>query len=128
MCGATSHNEKVTTMMDGLIAGRLYGTPEQRISKTGKPFMVARMRAECGDGENLFVNVIAFDAAPCAALEALHEGDAIAIAGPITPKVWTDKQGMVHPALDAIAHQVLTAYHVEHKQRQVVDGAYERDA
>lgn len=109
-------------MMDGLIAGRLYGTPEQRTSKTGKPFMVARMRAECGDGENLFVNVIAFDAAPCAALEALREGDAITIAGPITPKVWTDKQGNVHPALDAIAHQVLTIYHVEHKQRQVLPG------
>ena len=107
-------------MMDGLIAGRLYSRPEQRTSKTGKLFMVARMRAESGDGENLFVNVIAFDAAPCAALEALHEGDVLTIAGPITPKVWTDKQGMVHPALDAIAYQVLTAYHVEHRQRQVL--------
>jgi len=112
-------------MMDGLIAGRLYGTPEQRTSKTGKPFMVARMRAECGDGGdggNLFVNVIAFDAGPCAALEVLREGDALTVAGPITPKVWTDKQGMVHPALDVVAHQVLTAYHVEHKQRQVLSG------
>ena len=109
-------------MMDGLIAGRLYGTPERRTGRDGKPFVVARMRAECGDGGNLFVNVIAFDAAPCAALEALREGDALTIAGPITPKVWTDKQGAVHPALDAIAHQVLTAYHVEHRQRQVLEG------
>src|SRR5690606_32288937 len=74
-----AHNHGGPTMMDGLIAGRLYGTPEQRIGKAGRPFMVARMRAECGDGENLFVNVIAFDAAPCAALQALHEGDALTI-------------------------------------------------
>jgi hypothetical protein len=32
-------------MIEGLIAGRLTGTPEERTDRFGKLFMVARMRA-----------------------------------------------------------------------------------
>jgi hypothetical protein len=28
----------------------------------------------------------------------------------LTPKVWTDKNGLVKPAVDMIAHKVLSAY------------------
>ena len=58
-------------MIDALIAGRVYGTPAERTSKTGKPFAVAKVRAAAGDGESIFVNVVAFDQAPCKALLAL---------------------------------------------------------
>ena len=58
-------------MIDALISGKLYGQPTERTSKTGKPFALAKVRAAGGDGESLFVNVIAFDAAPCTALLAL---------------------------------------------------------
>lgn len=78
-------------MIDGLIAGKVYGQPVQRTAKTGKPFAVAKVRVSAGDGEGVFVSVIAFDAAPCAALLALGEGDAVSMAGTLTPKVWTDK-------------------------------------
>lgn len=37
-------------MIDALIAGRVYGTPAERTSKTGKPFAVAKVRAAAGDG------------------------------------------------------------------------------
>ncbi len=85
-------------MIDALIAGKLYGQPAERTSKTGKPFAVAKVRAAAGDGESLFVNVIAFDAGPCAALLALADGDSVALAGSITPKVWTDKRATAAPA------------------------------
>jgi hypothetical protein len=39
----------------------------------------------------------------------LAEGDAIAVAGVLTPKVWLDKQGNAKPALDMIVSRVLTA-------------------
>lgn len=106
-------------MIDGLIAGKVYGQPVQRTAKTGKPFAVAKVRCAAGDGEGVFVSVIAFDAAPCAALLALGEGDAVSMAGTLTPKVWTDKAGATHPALDIVAHQVLTPYHVTRKRRAV---------
>ena len=94
-------------MIDGLVAGKLTGEPEQRLGKGDSPFVVAKLRAQTGDGEVLLVNVIAFDAAPRAALLALREGDAVAIAGSLTPKVWTDKQGNTRPALDLVAQRVL---------------------
>ena len=75
------------------------------------------MRATSNDGENLFVNVIAFDAASCAALGALADGDSVSLAGTLTPRIWTDKQGNTRPSLDMVAHQVLTAYHANRKRR-----------
>ena len=103
-------------MIDGLIAGRVFGQPAQRTGKSGKPFVVAKVRAAGGDGESLFVNVIAFDTAPCTALLALGDGDSVAISGSLTPKVWTDKEGNARPGLDLVAHQVLTAYAVTKKR------------
>lgn len=109
-------------MIDGLIAGKVFGQPMERTSKAGKPFAVAKVRAAAGDGESLFVNVIAFDAAPCAALLALGDGDSVAMSGTLTPKVWTDKDGNARPALDLVAHQVLSAYHVTRKRTAMQAG------
>ena len=103
-------------MIDALISGKLYGQPTERTSKTGKPFALAKVRAAGGDGESLFVNVIAFDTAPCTALLALGDGDSVALSGSLTPKTWTDKEGNTRPALDLVAHQVLTSYSVTKKR------------
>lgn len=97
-------------MIDGLIAGRLLGDPERRVGKGGSLYVVAKLRAQAGDGEHLIVNVIAFDDVPCAALLDLRDGDSVALAGSLTPKAWTDKQGNVKPALDLVAHRVLSGY------------------
>ena len=103
-------------MIDGLIAGRIYGKPTERTSKTGKPFAIAKVRAATGEGESMFINVIAFDTAPCTALLALGDGDSVALTGSLTPKTWTDKEGNTRPALDLVAHQVLTSYSVTKKR------------
>lgn len=106
-------------MIDGLIAGRLMGDASRRVDKMGRSFIVARVLARNKSDEEHIVNVIAFDEAPCAALLALGDGDAIALSGSLTPKVWTDKQGNHRPSLDMIAVHVLTAYQVSHKQAAV---------
>lgn len=106
-------------MIDGLIAGRLMGDASRRVDKVGRSFIVARVLARNKADEEHIVNVIAFDEAPCAALLALGDGDAIALSGSLTPKVWTDKQGNHRPSLDMIAVHVLTAYQVSHKQAAV---------
>ena len=94
-------------MIDGLIAGRLIGDPERRCGKGETTFVVARVKAQGSDGEHLMVNLIAFDDTPCAALLALQDGDSLAAAGHLTPKVWTDKQGIAKVALDLVAHRVI---------------------
>lgn len=114
-------------MIDALIAGKLYGAPKQRQSKNGDPFTTALVRTAAGNGESLMVSVIAFDAAAQAALQALGEGDSVALAGALTPKVYEARDGGTRPALDMVAHAVLTAYHVKRK-RQAVEGNAEAAA
>jgi single-stranded DNA-binding protein len=109
-------------MVDGLIAGKMYGTAQSRTGQSGKTFVTAKVRAASGDGESLFVNVIAFDDKANAALLALDDGDSVALAGTLTPNVWTDKNGEARPALDMVAHGVLTAYHVQRKRKGVQSG------
>jgi hypothetical protein len=99
-------------MIEGLVSGTLVGLAEMRQGKNESSFALAKVKAQCGDGESLIVNVIAFSAETSATLLALNDGDAVALAGSLTPKVWTDKQGNTRPALDMVATQALSAYPV----------------
>jgi single-stranded DNA-binding protein len=96
-----------TFMIDGLVAGRLYGEAERRTDKAGKTYTLAKLRASTADGEVLFINVIAFDASLCASLHQLRDGDSVALSGSLNPRVWTDKQGHARPALDMVAHRLI---------------------
>ncbi|WP_431641758.1 hypothetical protein [Burkholderia sp. ZZQ-2] len=75
------------------------------------------------DGETLFANVIAFSSEAKAALLGLDDGDSVALAGTLTPKVWTDRIGEAKPALDMVANAVLTAYHVKRKRATMQGGS-----
>jgi hypothetical protein len=107
-------------MIDALIAGKLYGATKRGTSKTGKPFTTALVRTTAGNGESLMVSVIAFDDTAQAAIQALGDGDSISLAGSLTPKVYEARSGEYRPALDMVAHAVLTTYHVKRK-RQVME-------
>ena len=102
-------------MIDVLIQGRLHAAPQQRTSKTGKPFATAKLIAAGGDGEGLFINLIAFNDATVQALQALAAGDSVAVAGTATPRAYV-KDGEPRASLDVTAQQVLTAYHVTRKR------------
>jgi hypothetical protein len=95
-------------MIDGLVAGRLMGDASRRVDKAGRGYVVARVLARNRADEEFIVNVIAFDDVPGAALLALADGDALSLAGALTPRVWTDKQGVVRPSLDMITNRVLS--------------------
>lgn len=97
-------------MIEGLVGGRLYGEAQIRTGQNGRRFVTCKVRATTNDGDTIFVNVIAFDDDVQTALLALSDADSIALSGTLTPKVWTDKNGLVKPAVDMIAHKVLTAY------------------
>jgi len=103
-------------VIDALVAGKLIGTAVERTASSGKQFVTAKVRAASGDGDALFINVIAFDDNAKTVLVTLADGDSVALAGSLTPKVWTDKQGESRPALDMTAHAVLTPYDVKRKR------------
>ena len=107
-------------MIDGLIAGRIYGDPQSRVDANGKTYIVGKVKAATSGGENLLVSVIVFDDAAQQFL-ALGDGDSVALAGSLTPKVWTDKEGQQRPGLDMQAHQVLTVYQMNKKRHQTRD-------
>ena len=115
-------------MIDALIAGRLHGAPKSRTSQSGKPFATCTVRASTRDGNAVFCSVIAFDAAAVAALLALSDGDSIALAGELTPKVYTPPNGEPRPSLDLLAHAVLTEYHVARKRKTVQEAARTAEA
>ncbi|MDP1610090.1 MAG: single-stranded DNA-binding protein [Sulfuritalea sp.] len=104
-------------MIDGLIGGKLHGKPAQRVGQSGKAFVTAKVRTPTGNGDTLFVNVIAFSESVGAALLALDDGDSVSVSGALTPKAWTDKNGEVKPSLDMVAHALLTTYHVTRKRQ-----------
>jgi hypothetical protein len=95
-------------MIDGLVAGRLMGDASRRLDKAGRTYTVARVLARNKVDEEFIVNVIAFDGAPGAALLALADGDAVSLVGGLTPKVWTDKQGIHRPSLDMVVTRVMS--------------------
>jgi hypothetical protein len=99
-------------MIDALIAGKLVKKPVQRTGQSGKPFATGNVRVATTGEEAVFVSVIAFDNAVIAGLMALDAGDSVSLSGPLTPKVWQGK-----PALDLVAHGILTAYHVNRKRK-----------
>ena len=104
-------------MIDAIVAGKLFGSAETKTAKTGRAFTTAKVRAATAESESIFINVIAFSDTAQAALQALGDGDAVALAGTITPKAWTDRNGNVRPALDMVAAQVMTAYSVSRKRK-----------
>jgi len=94
-------------MIEGLVAGHIWGEPEKRVGKNNSIFVVAKVRAQGSQPELVIVNVIAFDNAACKALLELRDGDAVSLAGSLLPKVWIDKQGVSRAALDMITRRVL---------------------
>jgi len=102
--------------IEALILGKLHQHAEQRTSKTGRPYVTAKVRASAGDGESLFVNVIAFSDTAGAALLALDAGDSLALGGTLKPGAWIDREGTARPSVDMVATQVLTVYGLKKKR------------
>jgi hypothetical protein len=104
-------------VIDALVSGRLCGKPAERTAKNGLPFATAKVRVATRDGEALFVGVIAFERPVVAALLELSDKDAIALAGELTASAWSDKEGKPRPALDLVAHQLVSPYNVGRKRK-----------
>ncbi len=114
-------------MIDALIQGTLYKVPQARTASNGRRFATANVRTPTKDGTAIFVSVIAFAESAVTALLALEDGDAVALAGELTPKVYQPRDGgEPRPSLDLVAHKVLTEYHVARKRKAVAGNRDDR--
>lgn len=103
-------------MIDALLQGQLFGKPVERTARNGARYVTCKLRTVTRDGEALCTDVITLQKAACTALLALDDGDAVAVSGELTPKVWTDREGTPRPALSLTAHRVTSPYHVQRNQ------------
>lgn len=115
-------------MLETLASGKVYGKPQQRASRDGAhQFVTAKLRCAGGDGETLFVNVIAFSDTAKAALLALDDGEPVALAGTLRVGVWKAPNGEARPQLDLTASAVLTVHHVRRKRAAIQGDGATRD-
>jgi hypothetical protein len=111
-------------MIDALISGRVYGSPTERTTKTGKPFATRKVRVLTSNGETVFANAIAFAPPAIVALLALQDGDSAALSGELNQlKTWTDKEGHAPSGHDMVSHAVITTYHVNRTRQDAGEEA-----
>jgi single-stranded DNA-binding protein len=89
-----------------LVTGTLYRAPEQRVSKAGRNFVVATLRADHRDRETQWWKVACFSETAQAELMRLSEGDAVSCQGALQVETY-DKDGETKLSLSVRADQVL---------------------
>src|ERR1019366_3553423 len=97
-------------MIAALVTGALFKAPEGRISKGGKPFVAATIRAKDGDAMT-FIRIVAFSETACAELLRLKEGDSVAIQGPLKAELYKPEGGEPKISFSMVADQVLALRH-----------------
>lgn len=115
-------------MIDALVSGKLHAAPVERVSANGRPFVTSKLVCATGNGESMFVDAVAFAPDARAALLALDAGDSVAVTGPMSLKVYTDRNGDARPSLSLVAHAVMTPYAVQRKRKAVEASREQRTA
>lgn len=101
-------------MLDVLLSGKIFKTPEQRSSAKGK-YTIGKLKYSDGE-EQMFCSLIAFSESAQNALLALNDGDAVCVAGSAKLKVWTNNKNETKPQLDVTVSNVLTVYAIKKKR------------
>jgi single-stranded DNA-binding protein len=93
-------------MIAALVTGSLFRAPEQRQSKSGKPFVTATLKAKDGDGMQ-FIRLVAFSESAQAELLRLSEGDSLSAQGSLKAELYTKEGCEPKLSLSIIADQIL---------------------
>ena len=115
--GKPNGSKRGAAVIDALIAGRLRGAPQFKTAANGSPFASFRLSATDRSGTSLLCSCIAFSDTARAAVEALEDGDSVAVSGEATVKTWAGNDGAPRLGLDVLVHGVLTAYHLGRKRK-----------
>ncbi|SAL12050.1 Single-stranded DNA-binding protein [Caballeronia sordidicola] len=108
-------------MIDALVGGKLFKAAEERLSQAGKTFVTANIRAADGEGEGLFISVVAFSDSAKAALLALDEGDSVSLAGTLKIGTYEARDGSVKASVSMVAQNVMSAYQVSRKRKAAAE-------
>ncbi|MHB8788071.1 MAG: single-stranded DNA-binding protein [Thauera sp.] len=93
-------------MIRALITGELRADPQQRTSKSGKPYALARLSVPMGDQGRVSCSVIAFEPEAVARLLQLRAGASVAAAGALKVGTFDGNDGTVRASLDMVADEI----------------------
>lgn len=93
-------------MIRALIVGKLANNPQERTTKTSKPFAVARVSVPMGEDGYISCSVICFESAAVTRLLQLAEGAGVALGGTLKVGTWQAQNCTVKPYLDMVADEV----------------------
>jgi single-stranded DNA-binding protein len=111
-------------VIDALVGATLWKKPEAKKSGAGNAYVKASVRATDGEGQHMFVDVVAFSDSSMAVLLSLNDGDSVAVAGTLKIGVYTPRDGgAARPNVSIVAQHVLSSYHVTRKRKAVADAA-----
>ncbi|GAB2875748.1 hypothetical protein GCM10027093_08970 [Paraburkholderia jirisanensis] len=96
-------------MLNGLISGTLLNTPREGFSRSGSPYVAAKVRVVDRDGTTRPVNVVAYADNARNALLPLDEGDSLAMTGELTLDMW-DAGDKMKLTIGLIAYKVTSLY------------------
>ncbi len=92
--------------MTALISGTLFRDPEQRESKSGKPFVKACLRITAGETSQ-FASLVAFQDSVKTELLALRDGDALSAQGTLKCELYETSGGAKRLSLNLTISQIL---------------------
>ena len=93
-------------MIRALVTGELRADPQQRISKNGKPFALARLSVPMTDEGRVSCSVIVFEAEAVARLLQLKAGASVAAAGTLKVGTYASNDGTTRANLDMVADEI----------------------
>ena len=105
-----------------IVTGSLFKAPEQRTSKTGRPYGTATIRTKDGEASQ-FWRVTAFSESAQAELMRLDDGDALAVQGSFKAELYRPDGGETKLSLSIVADHVLAL-----RQPKIGSAAYPRKA
>jgi single-stranded DNA-binding protein len=89
-----------------IVTGSLFKAPEQRASKTGRPYVTATIRAKDGEASQWW-RVMAFSESAQVELMRLGEGDACTVQGAFKAELYPPEGAPPKVSLSIVADHVL---------------------
>lgn len=105
-----------------IVTGVLFKTPEQRTSKTGKPFVTAIIRVRDGEAP-VWWKIVAFAEDVRTELARLDEGDSCCVQGAFKAELYKPESGEARVSLSIVADHVLAL-----RQPKIGSAGYPRKA
>lgn len=104
-------------MIRALVTGELRADPQQRASKNGNAYALARLSVPMADEGRVSCSVIAFEADAVARLLQLRAGASVAVAGSLKVGTFTGTDGTARPSLDMVADEIASTTPRPKKQK-----------